>query len=150
MAEGGLSNDYVENVCKKLFGKSFLGVYPCDIHPKTRRKTFSVVFNTGDSSTSGEHFVCLYVTPTIIHYFDSFGKTPTDVNIKSFIKKQKQRRRLKHWKTSIQHETSDFCGFYVIGFLIHKYRNKKMFNKMFTSNLKENDSIIVNFIIKSI
>ena len=148
MQEVGLTNNYVEQICKKLFGNTFLGVYPCDIHPNIRRKNFSIVFNTGDSSTSGEHFVCLYTNSSTLFYFDSFGKEPTDKNIQSFIRKQKHGRRFVYWKKNIQHSLSGYCGFYVIGYLIHKNWNVKTFTRIFSKDLLKNDTIIVNFIIK--
>ena len=80
----GLTNQYVEQLCKQLLKKHFIGVYPCDIQPKITKKNFSIVFNTGDSTTKGEHFIALYVKNKIIYYFDSFGRIPRDNNILSF------------------------------------------------------------------
>jgi len=145
----GLTNQYVEQLCKQLLKKHFIGVYPCDIQPKITKKNFSIVFNTGDSTTKGEHFIALYVKNKIIYYFDSFGRIPRDNNILSFIKHHRNKRRLKVWKKKIQDDVSNFCGFYCAAFLIHKHRNMNSFGKMFTSNLRKNDEKVVEFIVKS-
>jgi len=144
----GLSNEYVNEICQSFFGKSFLGVFPCDIHPKPRSKKFSLIFNTGDSSTSGEHFVAIYYNKKSIFYFDSFGLPPNDQNIIKFLSFYRQGKKLISWKKRIQDSNSSFCGFYCIGFLLHKYKDDKKFPKIFhTKNLKLNDEKIVKFIL---
>ena len=44
----GLTNKELETYGKKFLGKSFLGVYPCDSHPrdlnKLKNKSFSFIF----------------------------------------------------------------------------------------------------------
>lgn len=147
---GGLSNNFIDITCKKLF-KNFIGVYPCDLFPNTRKKKYSVIFNTGDSSTPGEHFVAIYVNNKTIYYFDSFGKKPTDENIKAFINKTKKNRRFYHWKRQVQHIESNYCGFFCIGFLFYKHMNIRKFSYMFhPNNLHINDKLIVDFIIDNI
>lgn len=153
----GLTNKYVEKTCRDLFGKSFIGVFPCDIHPKinTNKQQYSLIFNTGDSSTAGEHFVAIYFNKKTFYYFDSFGRKPDDNNIIKFLSKQicKQRRKKKLivWNKPVQDVNSSYCGFYCIGFLLHKYYKFKNFEKIFQSNnLINNDKIITNFIIKNI
>jgi len=138
-------------MCRKVCGRSFIGVFPCDIQPEVRRKTFSIVFNTGDSSTAGEHFVAIFSTRRTMFYFDSFGKKPTDNNIKKFIAKTKGRKRFIHWKKQIQHSMSNYCGFYCIGYLLHKHKNIQSFRKYFNANnLMQNDGQIVKFIVKNV
>lgn len=149
----GLSNHYVEKVGRKILKKiNFLGVYPCDIHPAiNKRKNFSVIFNTGDSTTSGEHFVCLYKNRKNIFYFDSFGNKPDDKNILLFLKKFNVK--LIWNSVKIQSDNSNFCGFYCLAFLLsieHKINFNKfimLFNK---NNLNDNDKIVIYFILKQI
>lgn len=83
MTESGLTNQYVEDLGKTLLTAkmNFLGVFPCDLQPTIKAKTFSLIFNTGDSSTAGEHFVAIFANKRTLYYFDSFGKRPTDTNI---------------------------------------------------------------------
>jgi len=148
----GLTNSFVEKTCVKLLGKSFLGVYPCDIHPTTKKRTFSIIFNTGDSSTSGEHFVAIYANRGTLYYFDPFGNKPNDVNIKAFISRAIGRRSLNCWNKQIQHDNSTYCGFFCIGYLLHKHKNIKKFKKYFkyNKNLEENNQRIIQFIMQII
>lgn len=145
----GLSNKFVSKICSKLFGNHFLGVFPCDIHPNTNhRKKYSIIFNTGDSGTSGEHFVALYMEKNKLFYFDSFGKKPTDKNVLSFINNQK--KKLICWKKKIQHEDSYYCGFFCIAFLLHKHKKIPNFcKKILSKKLHLNNDRVVKFISKN-
>ena len=145
----GLTNDYLENICRKIIGSSFIGVYPCDVHPKARKKNFSIIFNTGDQHSKGEHFVALSVSNKKIFYFDPFGEKPTNHDILSFIFKLNLPLT---WNTKkIQHETSSFCGFYCLAYL---YSEKKKipfsrFTNLFSTNdLKKNDKTVIEFLMK--
>ena len=145
----GLSNDYLYKTCRKLFGKSFLGVFPCDVHPSVKIKDFSLIFNTGDSSTSGEHFVAIYCEKKVIYYFDSFGEKPNDKNIEIFLAKHRRGKRLTLWKKRIQHSSSSHCGFFCLGYLLSKYKKIRSFPNIFDlNNLQRNDKLIVKFILK--
>lgn len=142
----GLSNNYVSWVCKNIFGSSFLGVFPCDIHPTSKRRKFSLIFNTGDSETPGEHFVALYLQNETLFYFDPLGEKPNDENIIKFILNQKHKRFIV-WKKQIQHENSTYCGFFCIAFLLSKYKKITTFSRNFNvTNNQENNKKIVDFI----
>jgi len=149
----GLSNEYLDSLGKKLF-RDFVGVFPCDIHPSIGKKSrFSIIFNTGDSTTSGEHFIAIVKTAKSVFYFDSFGKHPSDPNILTFLNNLKEKnRRLIVWKKKIQDDSSIYCGFYCIGFIMHKRIINSNFNTLFTvaKPLHKNDKKIVDFIIKNI
>lgn len=147
----GLSNDFVAKVCSKLFGKNFLGVFPCDIQPETRGlRRFSIIFNTGDSTTTGEHFVALYRENKKLFYFDSYGKKPEDKNVIEFINNQ-ENKQLICWKKKIQHDKSIYCGFFCIAFLLYKYRKISNFCHIFSlKNTHLNNKKVVNFITKNL
>ena len=147
----GLTNTYVEKLCKKIIKQhKFEGVFPCDIQPKCKLNTFSVIFNTGDSNSKGEHFIAIYANSKYLYYFDSFGEQPNDSNIIKFIKENIKNRKFITFNQKIQSDQSNFCGFYCIAFLLAKdrkiyYKFKQIFN---TNNLKQNDVNIIYFIIK--
>jgi len=151
----GLTNAYVEKLCKKILKHhTFLGVYPCDIHPKfDKRRNFSVVFNTGDSTTSGYHFVCIYVNKKTLFYFDSFGDDISlDPNIKRFTENFPNKCLCQNTQ-KIQHNLSQFCGFYCIAYLLSKDLNipEDIFKSQFNEkNLLENDKNVIYFIKKYI
>ena len=152
MTESGLTNQYVEDLGKTLLTAkmNFLGVFPCDLQPTIKAKTFSLIFNTGDSSTAGEHFVAIFANKRTLYYFDSFGKRPTDTNIKYFIKKIIGKRKFNVNLITIQDDNSTFCGYFCLGFLLALDRNIKFYTQFHKCNLIKNNAEIVKFIIKMI
>ena len=87
---------------------------------------------------------------THFEYFDSFGLPPPlewEENIKKWFPKMKTFQRNNF---QIQDCPSLKCGFYCLCFLNEKKKNKgKKFQdilKMFSSDPKENEKIIVNYI----
>ena len=52
----------------------FIGCYPFDkLHTIRKRRSFSLVINTGSSDTMGEHWLAVKVIKQKCFYFDSFG-----------------------------------------------------------------------------
>lgn len=151
----GLTNQYLNSTAKRILKKSFLGVFPSDIHPSNYEnlKSFSIIFNTGDSNSTGEHFVAIYVNQTEIFYFDSFAKELTHPDLKLFISKIANRKHFYCNCTPLQSPFSNYCGFYCLGFLISKIRNIKFkqFLQTFSRNdLLKNDRKVLAFILKHI
>lgn len=148
----GLTNDYLEKIGKKLLKNNFLGVFPADGYVNTSNKeTFSVIFNTGKANTKGLHFVAVYVTKTIVHYFDSFGNKKIQPDIVKFIRNIKKTCHMNC--EQIQDNNSNFCGFFALAFLLWKKKYHKMnnFYKMFNKFvLKRNDKIVIKYILKEI
>lgn len=151
MSFKGLSNSYLEKLGKKLLPKTFLGVYPSDIHPKSSKKDYSFIFNTGSSNTSGEHFVAVFKTYKKVFYFDSFGVKPNKKLIQRFLHRLKLP--IISFKTPLQAEDSNFCGFYCLAFLLMKYNKiqTSAFVRLFSNtNLKQNDTVVIEFILDCI
>lgn len=146
----GLTNSYVERLCKKILKRhKFVGVFPCDIQPVCKSNIFSIIFNTGDSKSKGEHFIAIFANSRYLYYFDSFGEQPNDLNIIKFIKHNIKNRKLITFNQKVQSDQSNFCGFYCIAFLLAKDRQLyHKFNQIFNkNNLKQNDVNIIYFII---
>jgi hypothetical protein len=150
----GLTNVYVEKLGKKLFRNKFLGVYPADILPKNsnKNKCCSIIFNTGNSNTVGEHFVAFYWTKSEIHYFDSFGEKLKNKNIKKFLKHFPNHSKIYNCK-KIQADNSTFCGFFCLAYLMSKFNKipSHVFYQQFSKiKLKKNDQKVVNTIVSFI
>lgn len=149
----GITNGYLEKISKKILGNEFLGVYPCDAHPKINKKNFYIIFNLSKHYEEGSHFVCLAKKDNVLTYFDALGTSLTNKDIKKFIKNLiKSPLIFLDLKTKIQSDKSDFCGFFCLGFLIAQKKNIapiKFFN-MFEKRKEKNDSIIKNFILSNI
>lgn len=148
----GLTNDYLDKLSRKLIGKSFYGVYSADgCSNVPRNKTFSIIFNIDLMKNPGLHFISIFFTPTKAYYFDSFGNNTIEPNIAKFILKTKRKCVMRC--LAIQHVNSNFCGFYALAFLLWMSRKRQSshFYDMFdVENLKNNDLIVTNFILKEI
>jgi len=149
----GLTNAYLETISYKLLGKKiFVGVYSADGCSKVfRKKYFSIIFNTDLMKNPGKHFISILFTPSRAYYFDSLGQKKIEKNISKFI--QKTKRKCVTHCLPIQDETSNFCGFYALAYLLwmKKKRRSTDFYKMFDMKcLIKNDSIVTKFILNEI
>jgi hypothetical protein len=150
----GLTNEYVENLGKKICGKHFLGTFPCDILPKCRRKEkFSLIINLSKHNTNGSHFIAIFADNNIFLFFDPLGNTCTNKDILNFIHVNRKNRKLKQKFAKIQSENSIFCGYFCLAFLLN-FETKKSFKYFFNifdrKNLDRNDNIVVEFIQNNI
>lgn len=144
----GLTNDYVESVGLKLIN-NFLGTFPCDIQPDVAKlDTFSLVFNESRHDDEGSHFVCVYATAKKIFYFDSMGMQLENDYIKMFV--YSCNRRVVLCDTQVQSFESNFCGFFCLCFLIYMSRGfpHEKFYDCFSNDLKLNDMIVIEFIMR--
>lgn len=148
----GLTIEYVEKTGKKLFGKKhFLGCFPSDLQPKTKRNIFSIIFNLSKHNEEGSHYIAIFANKTKILYFDSFGNKCDNKDILKFIAKNKKNRKYRESKLEIQNCDSNFCGYFCLGFILSQELNTpfEKFLKMFRKNLKLNDEIIIDYIISA-
>ena len=149
----GLTHSYLKRLSRKILGDNFIGVYSCDIHPRTRKKSFSVIFNTAPSTTLGEHFVAIKVEKKLIFYFDPLGEPPTNPDIKNFLLKIGNDRVIKWNRVQIQDNSSNFCGFFCLAFLMsakNKIRFSRFINLFSIQNKNENNKKAVDFIVSQI
>lgn len=147
----GLTNKYVEDFGLKHC-KNFLGVFPCNLHPEVGiANSFSIIFNESKHDEEGTHFVCVYSNEKIIYYFDSLGLKLENDYILNFINKHLHGKKLTENKTQIQSYDSIFCGYFCLSFAMFMTSNiniKKYYNIFNVNNLKINDKIVVDLIIK--
>ena len=88
-----VTNGYIEKTGFKIL-KNFLGCFPSDLQPKTRKENFSIVFNLSKHDEEGTHFVAIYTNKTELIYFDSFGKPMENVLLKNFVKKHIKKKNI--------------------------------------------------------
>jgi len=147
----GLTNKYVEDLGKKHCD-NFLGVFPCNIHPDVKKiNFFSIIFNESKHDEEGTHFVCIYSDKKNIYYFDSLGLKLENIYILNFINKNLNGKKFTENKTQIQSYDSIFCGYFCLSFIIYmsSKMNIKKYYKFFSSeNLKINDKIVVELLLK--
>jgi RNase P protein component len=148
----GLTNEYVEQIGKKILGRSFLGTFPCDIQPNVKnKKEFSIIFNLSKHNTKGTHFIAVYADKENIFYFDPLGHKCDNNDILNFLEKNRRKRQLRAKFRKIQSCESIFCGFFCLAFLLSRKRKlpmSKFFKNFQKTNLKQNDQNVINFIQK--
>jgi hypothetical protein len=148
---GGLTNEYVQDLGKKLDKKTFLGVFCSDMKPQTpNNKEFSMIFNLDKCSGKGTHFVAIYCNKNNLFYFDSYGLPCDNLKIKKYISSIKDSRRCFFNTKCIQSYDSVFCGYFCLSFILYMkcYSNQNNFIKLFKkTQLHLNDGIACKMII---
>ena len=122
-------------------------------HLQKKENKLCIVFNTDNSSGSGEHWMSLFIDilgknlggQPGIYFFDSFGNEPMD-QIKELIEKIKLQGKDKsiefivsNNKNSYQHNNFS-CGFYCMHFLEHMIQGYS-FKKYLNSGLNDKKMI---------
>ena len=150
----GLTNQYVEELGKKILGKHFLGTFPCDIQPIVdNKKMFSLVFNLSRHDSKGSHFIAIFADENNLLYFDLLGHKCENTDILQFMKKVKSKRRLRTKFQKIQDCNSIFCGFFCIAFLLSRHKNESLrhfFKNFSRRELIKNDYLVIKYISNKI
>ena len=124
----------------------FIGCFPSDMIPKDISRPCSIIVNTGNSSSPGEHWIALYLTWNNVFYFDSFGLPILEMDIINYLKPYYDHAIYS--KKCIQDMSSAACGLYTIAF-VENVKNEetfKQFLNLFKShNLKKNDDIVLKY-----
>ena len=108
-----MNNYEIENIL--IYNNKILGCYASDqidILPKTLPK--SLIINTANSDTDGEHWVALVLQKKRCFYFDSFGLPIMNKNILHFLQKYK---KVMYSDICIQDSNSEKCGKFCIAFI---------------------------------
>lgn len=119
-------SDLVEN--DPYARRTFRGVFPRDhlssIEVIARRPS-AFIINTGESWTSGEHWVALWFDGRgKSGYFDSFGLPPRHEDIEDFLLRHSVGYR--HNTRVIQSPTSAVCGLYCAYYVLRKSRGDSL------------------------
>ena len=160
--EKGLTNTYVNRLSKQLLSKNFFGTFSCDrIKNVTNkvlkeRQSFSLIINISPSSVMQGHFIALSfkASKNSLIIFDSLKLPFSDPNVARFLnqlKVQVPSLKIKYAKRQIQSFESNFCGYYVIGFLLSQDRLHETLTtymrRFHLKPVKENDTIVLNYIL---
>jgi len=128
-----------------------MGCYPCNRIPLPRQYPSDIVANLQPDTSSGTHWVGIYVVnPLKVYYFDPLGYAANKCIIEDFFKKY-NFNNIKYNKCKIQPLFSSYCGLYVIVF--HYYMCKGFsFDNFLTylSKVKIPDLFVLNFANKII
>ena len=150
-----LNGEEISNILKNCSetNKYFKGVRTRDIHIPSNvllnnKESVAYVVNTG-YAISGVHWVLALFTPSCNIFFDSFGRSPSELFLETQVKQTNTSvlYNIKH----LQHPKSSVCGHWVIyyTYFLCKGNSLKDINSNFSpTNFKENDKIVFNFVKK--
>ena len=79
--------------------------------------TRAYILNTGASGTPGEHWVCFYVFPFHIEFFDSYGQPPT-----LYFPEFRYPKPIEYSRMCVQGLESSYCGHHVLYYLDQRQR----------------------------
>ena len=143
-----MNNGAISKILTKTLGKTFKGVYSFDEWrsiPVVPRHPSAFVFNTQPSHIDG-HWIAIFIEKkgTAI-FFDSFGRSPTELEFDGFLKKH--TRSWKYNNVILQNPLTLMCGQHVIVFLWKvATRGKNAWIKLFSSDLLSNDTFVYDIV----
>lgn len=126
----------------------YLGTKSLDKLPKIRKYPSCLIVNNQSSKRPGEHWVAIYYDKNKYgEFFDSFGMNPTFYKLNSYLKSSSSKFRFN--TKVLQTQSSSYCGFYCILFLLFKARGYSLekFISLFKNPYK-NDKLLNELIEK--
>ena len=80
------------------YNYTFIGCYPNDKLPKIEKESnISIIINTGNSESLGEHWVAMRMTRDKCFYFDSFGLVFIQIQNATQLSQFQQYLKLFKW-----------------------------------------------------
>ncbi len=128
--------------------KLYAGTFAIDTLPQKIRYPSCIILNNKKSSHAGEHWLAIYYFKNKrAQFFDSFGHSPAFYNLEEYLKRTSTN--YSYNTTTVQSINSNYCGLYVVLFLIFKARRRslKYFLKQF-KNSEKNDTLFSNLLYK--
>jgi hypothetical protein len=100
IGNGSTDNLMLDTFCKKIFGKSFKGVYSADNIPKLTKTKNKCIYNLDKSGGSGTHWCSLWKDPKtgICYSYDSFARN---------LKKDRSFRNMDKGRRLIMKQSGD-------------------------------------------
>jgi len=113
--------DTTQILCTLRDVKSFFGVFPSHMLPRSVTETGAVIINADPHTEKGSHWLAIYfLSESSSAYFDSYGILPLGPDIRTFI-----RRTCTVWdynRRQLQGLTSNVCGKYCSLFALYTDR----------------------------
>lgn len=126
---------------------SFIGCFPSDKIPPISAFPATMIINTADSSSAGEHWVACYMDEELCLYFDSFGFPVLEKDIQDYLSQYFSNYIFN--KIRIQDVNSKACGLFCISFVksvnsVNSYIN--FIHQFDHINQESNDYVLLQFI----
>lgn len=130
----------------------YLGTFPYDELPRSKKKVFSLVVNTSSSHEPGTHWIAIVFINGTFYFLDSYGRNINDMTFskpfKRVIKQYFDGKRYRYNTKLLQQFTSNTCGDYAIYFVLMLscgFSLEKCI-AVFTDNLIYNDVYVQSFV----
>jgi len=134
--------DTVQIVCTLKDISTFRGVYTSDLLP-TSIQSGTVIINADPHTREGSHWLAIHFNSPLsaAFYFDSYGCAPSDLNILSFLKRN--RTVWSYNTSSLQGPTSVVSGHYCCLFARYMDRGitPQQFVQMFTAGVADRQTV---------
>ena len=117
-----LDTGQLNSVLSRALGSDFAGVYPRDLIP-THLRPYKKAIVVNTDNRPGTHWVCLYVTPPVVQYFDSYGLKPFLPEILNFIDRNQAQPIWNPFDYQALNTTE--CGQYCVYYLLQRHTRKK-------------------------
>ena len=124
-----LDTGQLNSVLSRALGSAFGGTYPRDLIPhRLRPYERGIMVNTDPHDKPGTLWVCLYVVPPVVEYFNSYGLKPFLPEILNFID--------RHQCTTVwnpfdyQALNTTVCGKSCMYYLLQRHKRKKNGTRM--------------------
>ena len=134
--------------------EGFLGAFPYDKIPKSRKKFYSMIVNTEPDSEPGDHWLVLVYRRGRFWFLDSFGRDYNNftfsIAFQNTIRNYIAGRPHVFNRKLLQQFTSNACGFYACYF-VHMFSKRSLPTNLvsnFTDNLKRNDMYVRDYVSK--
>lgn len=152
----GLTTTEINAYMDKYSPYGWKGTYPIDhiseIPVNGNEKQIAFIFNTDDSTSSGQHWVAVYIDLVrgTIEYYDSYADEPEPEflkEIKELVDKIDPDRYLlfKVNKVREQNSNSSNCGYFCIKFLIDRFAGKTFKECTGWNNVEKSEKEIEKF-----
>ena len=132
---------------------NFLGAFAYNEIPNIPNNDFSLVINTDDSESPGDHWIPILRKKGVIYFLDSFGRSyKSPLFEKEFSKTISKIISDGKWRFNnqlLQDLFSTACGYYACYFILEMQNNslREVLNN-FTEDLKKNDSFVIKYVDK--
>ncbi len=144
-----VSNIFIDSIMCEI--KGYKGTFSSNTAPKLKNDQ-SIILNFSKYREEGTHFIAIFVKNDKCFYFDplciNYYFVPYE--IKHYLKKYKKYINISK---KIQNNSSDFCGFFCMLFIISFTISEKYFLNIlskFDRDKMKNDNICISLLRKTI
>ena len=140
-----MNSGEINNILKTE--SNFLGCFASNNLPKkVKLNEFSLIINTDEKKSKGEHWLGVHVKNNQAFYFDTFGCPILEEPIRKWLV-----NKTIYWsKKCIQSVSSNMCGFFTICFIkcVYDLKSFEIFLDCFNDTNTDQNDAIISYVIK--